>query len=61
MSPADALAEDVFYRCLDAGLSFKVSMGNTLTLTPPLIVTAEQMEFALDVLGRCIGDAVRAR
>ena len=59
--PADDLAEDVFYRCLEAGLSFKVSMGNTLTLTPPLIVTAEQMEFALGVLDRCIGEAARAR
>ena len=59
--PADDLAEDVFYRCLEAGLSFKVSMGSTLTLTPPLIVTAEQMEFALGVLDRCIGEAARAR
>ena len=59
--PADDLAEDVFYRCLDAGLSFKITMGNVLTLTPPLIVTAEQMEFALGVLDRCIGEAARAR
>lgn len=50
----------MFYRCLDAGLSFKVSMGNTLTLTPPLIVTAERMEFALGVLDRCIGEAARS-
>lgn len=58
--PAAALAEDVLYRCLDGGLSFKISMGNTLTLTPPLVVTRDQMDLALDVLERAITDAARA-
>ncbi|HBC07281.1 MAG TPA: aspartate aminotransferase family protein, partial [Rhodospirillaceae bacterium] len=40
--PAVDLAEDVLYRCLTGGLSFKISMGNTLTLTPPLVVTRDQ-------------------
>jgi len=53
------LAEDVYYRCLDAGLSFKVTMGNNLTLTPPLILTREQMDFALGVIDGAIGEAAR--
>jgi 4-aminobutyrate aminotransferase len=57
---ADDLAEDVYYRCLDAGLSFKVTLGNILTLTPPLILTREQMDFALGVVEQAIRDAARA-
>lgn len=49
-TPADDLAEAVLYRCLDKGLSFKLSLGNTLTLTPPLILTDAQLGFALDVI-----------
>lgn len=48
--PANDLAEAVLYRCLDKGLSFKLSMGNTLTFTPPLILKPEQLEFALQVI-----------
>jgi 4-aminobutyrate aminotransferase len=57
--PAVDLAEDVLYRCLSGGLSFKISMGNTLTLTPPLVVTKDQMDLALDVLETAITDAAR--
>ena len=57
---ADDLAEDVFYRCLDAGLSFKLTMGNTITLTPPLILTKDQMDLALDTIDTAISDASRA-
>lgn len=47
---ANDLAEAVLYRCLDNGLSFKLSLGNTLTLTPPLILTQAQMDTALTIL-----------
>jgi 4-aminobutyrate aminotransferase len=56
--PANDLAEDVFYRCLDKGLSFKITMGNVLTLTPPLILTIEEMDLALDIIDGCIGEAM---
>lgn len=49
-APDNDLAEAVLYRALDAGLSFKTTMGNVLTLTPPLSVTEEQMGAALDIL-----------
>ncbi len=48
--PAGDLAEAVLYRALDAGLSFKTTMGNVLTLTPPLTVTESQMLEALDII-----------
>ena len=44
------LAEAVLYRALDDGLSFKTTMGNVLTLTPPLTVTQAEMMRALDIL-----------
>ncbi len=59
--PANDLAEDVFYRALDKGLSFKITMGNVLTLTPPLILTQDEMDRALDIVGRCLMEAFSAR
>lgn len=47
---ANDLAETVLYRALDAGLSFKTTMGNVLTLTPPLTTTIDEMMRALDIL-----------
>jgi 4-aminobutyrate aminotransferase len=48
--PDNDLAEAVMYGALDAGLSFKTTMGNVLTLTPPLTITADEMMMALDIL-----------
>jgi 4-aminobutyrate aminotransferase len=53
-TPATDAAEAVLYRCLDAGLNFKTTMGNVLTLTPPLIVTQPQMAAALDIVEAAI-------
>jgi 4-aminobutyrate aminotransferase len=44
----------VLYRCLDAGLSFKTTMGNVLTLTPPLVVTESEMMGALAIIDAAI-------
>ena len=49
-TPAKAEAEDVMYRALEKGLSFKTTFGNVLTLTPPLTVTEAEMERALDII-----------
>jgi 4-aminobutyrate aminotransferase len=43
-------AENIMYHCLKNGLSFKVSKGNVLTLSPPLIISREELEAALDIL-----------
>jgi 4-aminobutyrate aminotransferase len=54
--PASAEAEAVLYRCLERGLSFKTTMGNVLTLTPPLIIGETEMDQALDILDAAIGE-----
>ena len=48
--PANDEAEAVMYEAMGRGLSFKVSGGNVLTLTPPLVISREQMGQALDIL-----------
>jgi 4-aminobutyrate aminotransferase len=48
--PASDAADEVLYLALERGLSFKTTMGNVLTLTPPLIVTADQMNQAMDII-----------
>ena len=53
-TPASDLAEQTLYRALSRGLSFKTTMGNVLTLTPPLITTLAQMDAALDILDACL-------
>lgn len=47
-------AEAVMYHCLSNGLSFKTTMGNILTLTPPLTITREEMDQALTILEQSI-------
>jgi 4-aminobutyrate aminotransferase len=44
------LAERVLYGSLDRGLSFKVSAGRVLTLTPPLNVTEAHLTQATAIL-----------
>jgi len=59
-TPADDLAEDVLYRCLSKGLSFKLTMGNVLTLTPPLIITKTQIDLALKIIDQSLSEAEQA-
>ncbi len=47
-------AEAIMYAALSRGLSFKITMGNILTLTPPLIITREEMDQALNILEESI-------
>ena len=55
-APARDLAERVYYRCLDEGLSFKISQGSVLTLSPPLVIERAVLDRALDI----VEDAVLA-
>ena len=55
-APAKDAAERVMYRALDAGLSFKTTFGNVLTLTPSLTVTQDEMARALDVIDAAIAE-----
>ncbi len=52
--PGRALAEKIYYRCLDAGLSFKISQGSVLTLSPPLVISRKDLDRALDIVESAI-------
>ncbi|NAW81946.1 aspartate aminotransferase family protein [Vibrio sp. V43_P6S15P86] len=47
-------AEAVLYQCLNNGVSFKVSQGNVVQLSPPLIITREQLTEALAIFEEAI-------
>jgi 4-aminobutyrate aminotransferase len=52
-------AEQVMYSSLSRGLNFKLTMGNIITLTPPLTITQDEMDKALDILDQCIREFER--
>ncbi|MDF2810614.1 MAG: aspartate aminotransferase family protein [Microvirga sp.] len=58
--PAKAIAERTLYNALENGLSFKTTMGNVLTLTPPLVTSQAQMDQALDILETALAAARNA-
>jgi 4-aminobutyrate aminotransferase len=49
-----ALAEDVLYRCLAKGLSFKVGQGNVINLSPPLVIEEADLGRALNIVEQSI-------
>jgi 4-aminobutyrate aminotransferase len=38
------------YECLQRGLSFKTSQGSFIPLSPPLTITRQDLDQALDIL-----------
>ncbi len=52
--PACEEAERVMYSALGKGLNFKITMGNIITLTPPLTITKQEMDKALNILDECL-------
>ena len=53
-TPDNALAERAYYRCLEAGLSFKISQGNILTLSPPMVISRPNLDRALEIVEQAI-------
>jgi 4-aminobutyrate aminotransferase len=51
---AVAAAEQVLYRCLAAGLSFKLGGGHVITLCPPLTISPPDLDRALRILESAI-------
>lgn len=47
-------AEAVMYAALDRGLSFKLTMGNILTLVPALTIRPEELDRAIDIIDACL-------
>ncbi len=59
--PANDAAEEILYKALERGLSFKTTMGNILTFTPPLITTIDQMHQAMDIIEKCITEVEESK
>jgi 4-aminobutyrate aminotransferase len=53
----DTLAEKIMYNCMRRGLSFKVSKGNILQLSPPLTVTRGELSDALSILADAFAES----
>lgn len=49
-------AEAAMYSALSKGLSFKLTMGNIITLTPALVITKDEMDKAMDIIEECIAE-----
>lgn len=54
--PAKDIAEEIYYRALGKGLSFKITMGNVLTLSPPLVITEDEILEALQIVEDSISE-----
>lgn len=54
-------AETVMYESLTRGLSFKLTMGNIITLTPALTITKNEMDQALAIIEECISQVETKR
>jgi len=57
--PALEEAERVMYGALERGLSFKVSAGHVLTLTPPLTITRAELDRAFGIIDECLAEVER--
>ena len=57
-APDGALAAAVVYRAFELGVCVYYVGGNVLEVTPPLVITDEEVDRALDILSRAIDDAV---
>ncbi len=54
--PDPGRAERIFYACLAEGLSFKISAGNVLTLSPPMVIAQADLDHALTIVETTIRD-----
>lgn len=55
-TPGNARAERIYYACLEAGLSYKISQGCVLTLSPPLTISKDELDRAIDIVVAAIKD-----
>jgi 4-aminobutyrate aminotransferase len=54
--PDPGRAEKVYYACLGQGLSFKISAGSVLTLSPPLTIPEADLDRALSIVETAISE-----
>jgi len=55
-SEGNELAERIYYCCLEHGLSFKISQGCVLTLSPPLNISENDLDSALTIVENAISE-----
>jgi 4-aminobutyrate aminotransferase len=55
----NAMAEQIYYRCLEQGLSFKISQGCVLTLSPPMTISDTDLDTALTIVESAITEVAR--
>ncbi|SLN22534.1 Putrescine aminotransferase [Roseovarius albus] len=53
-APGVEAAERIYYACLAAGLSFKISQGSVLTLSPPLTISKAELDVALIIVEKAV-------
>ena len=56
-APAPRLAAQVVYRAFELGAVVYYVGGNVLEVTPPMVITDEEVDRAVEVLGQAISDA----
>ncbi len=57
-TPGNTRAERIYYACLEAGLSYKISQGSVLTLSPPLTISKGDLDRAIDIVVAAIENEV---
>jgi len=58
-TPDNETAEKIYYNCLENGLSFKISQGNILTLSPPMTINRDELDHALGKVEAAIDGVAR--
>ncbi|WP_412506948.1 aspartate aminotransferase family protein [Roseovarius sp. SYSU LYC5161] len=53
-TPGRQRAERIYYACLAAGVSFKISQGCVLTLSPPLTIGQDDLDRALAIVEQAV-------
>jgi 4-aminobutyrate aminotransferase len=56
-TPDPDRAERILYACLAEGLSFKLSAGNVLTLSPPMTIAEDDLDRALTIVETAVRNA----
>ncbi len=56
-TPDPDRAERIYYACLAEGLSFKVSAGNVITLSPPMTIEEHELSTALAIVEAAIANS----
>lgn len=49
-------AVEIMYHCIQNGLNFKLSMGSTINLTPPMTITKTELEHAFSIIDNAMAE-----